>query len=84
MTQILDTLPSEQPGQILCHYVNTTNQIQVVRIANAPNCYFERVIFPGQRVLFEALPDDQLEIHTSMMASAVLSDKIPCNQLGVN
>ena len=34
--------------------------------------------------MFEALQDAQMEIHTGMMASAILSDKIPCNRLRVN
>jgi hypothetical protein len=55
----------------------------VIRIANIPNWYFERVIFPGQHLLFEALLIAQLEIHTGMMVSAILSDKIPCNCLRI-
>jgi hypothetical protein len=37
--------------------------------------------FPGQRLIFEALPAADLEIHTGMMASAILSDTIPCSRL---
>jgi len=83
MTQILDSLPSEQPGKILCAYVNATSQIQIARIVNVPNWYFERVIFPGQRLLFEAPPDAQMEIHTSTKVCAILSDKILCNRLRI-
>jgi len=39
------------------------------------------VVFPGQRLVFEALPQALLEIHTGMMASAILSDTIPCTRL---
>lgn len=31
--------------------------------------------------MFEALPEALLEIHTGMMASAILSDTIPCERL---
>ena len=31
--------------------------------------------------MFEALPVAHLEIHTGMMASAILSDTIPCDRL---
>jgi len=34
-------------------------------------------IFPGH-LLFEAVPEAQLEIHTSKVISAVLADKITC------
>lgn len=57
--------------------------MQIARISNIQNWYFERVVFPGQRLLFEAVPDAQLEIHTGMMASAILSDTIPCLTLRV-
>ncbi|PMB52595.1 hypothetical protein CEN39_08975 [Fischerella thermalis CCMEE 5201] len=84
MAQILDPLPPEQSGKILCCYVNATSKIQVARISNVPNWYFERVVFPGQRLVFEAPVEAQLEIHTGMMASAILSDKIPCDRLALN
>ena len=85
MAQILDPLPPDnEKQQILCCYVNATSHIQIARITNIPNWYFERVVFPGQRLVFEALPEAQLEIHTGMMASAILSDKIPCARLCVD
>ncbi|QSJ20275.1 DUF1830 domain-containing protein [Nostoc sp. UHCC 0702] len=73
-----------QPGWITCNYVNSTSQIQVLRIANIPNWYFERVIFPKQGFRFEAPPDGDLEIHTGILASAILSDKIQCNRLCIS
>ncbi|HEY9666166.1 MAG TPA: DUF1830 domain-containing protein [Coleofasciculaceae cyanobacterium] len=83
MAQILDPLPPDNNDRILCCYVNATSQIQIARITNVPNWYFERVVFPGQRLVFEAMPEAQLEIHTGMMASAILSDTIPCDRLRV-
>lgn len=84
MAQILDPLPSNATGNILCCYVNATSQISIVRISNIPNWYFERVVFPGQRLVFESLPHALLEVHTGMMASAILSDTIPCGRLQIN
>jgi hypothetical protein len=85
MAQILDPLPPDnQKQQILCCYVNATSHIQIARITNIPNWYFERVVFPGQRLVFQTLPEAQLEIHTGMMASAILSDTIPCDRLCVD
>ena len=49
-----------------------------------PDLYFERVVFPGQRLLFETVPKALLEIHTGMMASAILSDSIPCDRLQID
>jgi hypothetical protein len=84
MAQILDPLPSDNKDHILCCYINATSQMQVARITNIPSWYFERVVFPGQRLVFEALPEALLEIHTGMMASAILSDTIPCDRLSVD
>ncbi|MEG4996999.1 DUF1830 domain-containing protein [Microcoleus sp. B4-D4] len=84
MAQILDPLPSDTDSKILCCYVNATSLIQIARISNIPNWYFERVVFPGQRLVFEAMSAAALEIHTGMMASAILSDTIPCDRLQIN
>lgn len=84
MAQILDPLPSDSNRPVLCCYVNATSKIQVARITNVPDWYFERVVFPGQRLMFETVPRAMLEIHTGMMASAILSDTIPCERLAID
>ncbi|MDX2232163.1 MAG: DUF1830 domain-containing protein [Leptolyngbyaceae cyanobacterium bins.349] len=83
MAQIFDPLPSGSGNTVVCCYVNATNRIQVARITNIPNWYFERVVFPGQRLVFEAVLEALLEIHCGMMASAILADTIPCDRLQV-
>jgi hypothetical protein len=83
MAQILDPLPTGSSDCMMCCYVNATSKIQIARITNVPNWYFERVVFPGQRLMFEADSHALLEIHTGMMASAILSDTIPCQRLRV-
>jgi len=80
---MLDRVSSKDNCHILCYYANTTNKIQVVRIGNIPNWYFERVVFPGQRLMFKAAVEAVLEIHTCAVATAILSDKIPCYVLRV-
>jgi Domain of unknown function (DUF1830) len=77
MTQILDYLNIDSERQILCGYTNNTSQIQIIRICNIPNWYFERVAFPKEMLLFEALPEAELEIHTGMS----LVEKIYCSEL---
>ena len=81
MPQILDSLSPDDKNVICCCYVNSTSQIQIARITNSHEWYFERVVFPGQKLLFETPDYGYLEIHTGMMASSILSDKIPCQQL---
>ncbi|MGF1512719.1 MAG: DUF1830 domain-containing protein [Elainellaceae cyanobacterium] len=84
MAQVFDPVPSDHPSRILCCYTNATSKIQIVRITNIVNWYFERVVFPGQRLIFEALVSAQLEVHSGAMASAILSDTIPCQRLRVS
>lgn len=84
MAQILDPIPQDNKNAILCCYVNATNHIQIARITNIPNWYFERVVFPGQRLVFEALEGASIEIHSGSMASSILSDTIPCERLAID
>ena len=81
MAQIIDPIPSDESNRIVCCYVNATSKIQIARSSNTGNWYFERVVFPGQRLVFEAPSQAVLEIHTGMMASSILSDNIPCDRL---
>ncbi|AFY76306.1 protein of unknown function (DUF1830) [Pleurocapsa sp. PCC 7327] len=69
--------------QLLCFYINATSRIQVIRITNIPNFHWEKVILPGQKLLFETVADAQLEIHTSQNGANVIADVIPCQQLRV-
>lgn len=72
--------------QLLCFYINATSRIQIIRITNIPNCHYchwEKVVFPGQKLLFETVADTKLEIHTSQNDVTVISDVIPCQQLRV-
>jgi len=80
---MLHPVPTHCSDRILCCYVNVTTHIQIARIANIPEWYFERVVFPGQRLLFESPPEAKLEIYTGTFASAILSDCIPCSRLGI-
>ncbi len=83
MTQIFDAVPNQE-AEITCLYVNATSKVQVVRITNIANWYFERVVFPGQRLIFTAVANSLLEVHTGMMASSILSDTIPCSELQIS
>ncbi len=69
---------------ILCCYVNKTNKLQVGRIVNIPNWHFERVILPGQRLLFEAQVAGLLEVHVVTNSSTSLLSTIPCPDLQIS
>lgn len=80
----LDERQAMQPlGEVLCAYKNETPKIQVARIANISDWYFEKVIFPGERLLFEALPEAELEIYTGTAWGGSLISQILCLDLRV-
>ena len=81
MTQIIDPIPLDSLDTVLCCYINNASKIQVVRITNIQNWYFERVVFPGQKLMFEASIKGQLEVHSGSMASSILEDTVPCSRL---
>ncbi|UIE37625.1 DUF1830 domain-containing protein [Leptodesmis sichuanensis] len=69
---------------ILCCYVNKTDKLQVGRIVNIPNWHFERVVLPGQRLLFEAQVAGLLEVHVITDSSTSLLSTIPCPDLQIS
>lgn len=78
---MISPLTRPNSKKVLCCYVNTTSRTEVVRITNIPHWYFERVVFPGQRLLFEAPAIAKLEVHTGMAISSILSETIDCQDL---
>ncbi|MBD1808677.1 DUF1830 domain-containing protein [Microcoleus sp. FACHB-SPT15] len=83
MTLSANLRPITTSSQLLYSYINTTSSLQVIQIVNIPNWHFERVIFPGQRLLFYAPPNTDLEVQTSYFGQAILVKKIPGVQLEV-
>lgn len=83
MLQIRDSLRARGRQRILCSYSNTTEHAQIIRVSDISSWY-ERVVFPGEGLLFETLPEACLEVHSDEVASAILADKIPCSQLEIS
>lgn len=73
---------SDRERQILCFYVNDTNTLQVLNILNTPQFIFDRLVFPGERLMFEAVPEAILKV-TSETSNQETSISIPCLKLQV-
>jgi Domain of unknown function (DUF1830) len=92
MTYLLSLLTAESPSkdstQILCCYLNDTGVSQIIRVMSGVSCYFERVVFSREYLLFEALPESYLEVYSpqvySPLIKGVQSSKIECKLLQVN
>lgn len=83
MMQTLTVLPNRWSDRILCCYANPTDQLLIARIKNIPGWQFEKLIFPRQRLLFEALPEALLEIHAIAAAIVTPLEHLSCARLRV-
>lgn len=78
---MLQPTTTENSDYALCCYVNASTHTEITRITNIPHWYFERVVFPGQRIIFEAPHHARFEIHTGTVISSILSETIDCQEL---
>ncbi|HEY9618678.1 MAG TPA: DUF1830 domain-containing protein [Microcoleaceae cyanobacterium] len=83
MTQMSVARSTNDAYPQLCYYANTTGQLQITRIIDGVICRGESVVFPGQRWLFEALPNAWLEIYVGATDQLRLVERIPCIRLQV-
>lgn len=69
----------------LCCYQNQKSSIQVVRSSTSAvaQWHLERVVFPGQRLMFYAPDTAKLKVYNGSFAESLLSDTIPCDRLKV-
>ncbi len=74
---------SDSPDLILCYYTNTTAVLQTACVSGSADIAFERIVFPQQRLLFEAPLDATLEVRTCSSIGETIV-QIPCLQLQVN
>ena len=64
---------------LLCAYINLTSQIQVAKIPGNPE--FEKVIFPDEKLLFDAPEASELKLFIEIAGKTSLFASIPCQQL---
>ncbi|HBL13296.1 MAG TPA: hypothetical protein DD379_18225 [Cyanobacteria bacterium UBA11162] len=76
---VRESLSAESDRKVLCFYTNTTNQLQNLRLIKMPNTSWQRVVFPGERLMFEAITESNLEVYLNETVAAV----IPCSKLQV-
>lgn len=91
MAYILSLLKSKSPDQvlsqdappILCYYINDTVDTQIIRMVSESAYHFERIVFPKERVLFEAFLESYLEIHSTSSGRDRIT-RSECRLLQVN
>lgn len=77
MTSTTDSQLTDASSLMLCAYANSTSDLQFVRIVNVPNGYFDKLLFPKQRLLFKTPPNTELEVYASYQGQTVLVNKLP-------
>lgn len=79
ITSSRKSLKMNSSPRCLCSYTNVTPHLEIIQIKNIPGLDLDRVIFPGERLMFEAVPEAQVEIQSNQTLSVV----VPCHQLRV-
>lgn len=69
---------------ILCYYTNVSNKLQILRLENATENLCQRVIFPRQRILFQAFLGSILKIYVGGSEGEKFIDQIQCQHLRVH
>lgn len=84
MLQTSETLLTDETSeQILCFYINASTEIRIIRLENSQNCSLDRIVFPGDKILFIGEPKAHLAIYTGSKGKGILSHIIPCASLQV-
>ncbi len=68
-------------SKVLCHYINSTHKMQLIRVLDNHNCNYEKVIFPQQRILFEAILEGRLEVYIEQEGKQMLKEIFSCHNL---
>ena len=85
MPRISKSLSIEPTKNILCYHHNSSAQMQMIKFFNNGINYSSKMVFPGQRIMFEAKPDSQVKILShNNQGNTLFSQLISCQDLQVN
>ncbi|MEM8721536.1 MAG: DUF1830 domain-containing protein [Cyanobacteria bacterium P01_G01_bin.39] len=74
---------TEVTSQPLCHYLNSTHKVQLIRLVGSDNYSCEKIVFPYQRVLFADIPEGRLEVYIDHKGKPVLHHVFYCYDLQI-
>ena len=72
-----------QLNQLTCIYRNESEFIQIIRISQPINAFFEKAVLQNQCIQFLAPVDALLEVYEGIMCGSICGDTIPCSQLAI-
>lgn len=73
----------DNDNKILCCYTNNSINVVILRKPIIPGRYCERVVFPGERFLFIASKDSQIEVHKYNAHIGLVKETILCTKLAI-
>ena len=73
---MVSSSPATSVDSLYC-YVNTTSQVQSIRLVAGLETQLEKLIFPGQKILLETTQETELEI-VSCESGEIGVERIPC------
>lgn len=80
---VTPAIACKQEAVNLFYYRNTTSQIQVIRVDRVVSQWVEKVVFPGEQMLFYSIPEAWFDVYNSTRTGLTLVRRIPCSQLQV-
>lgn len=80
----MESVASKTGKHVLCYFANPTSNILILRSAHRQSQTFERIVFPGERLFFEAGSRDSLEVYQSGSSGLDLVETMRCDRLQVN
>ena len=79
------TTPVAAPAPTrLCYYFNPSSRVQVAKLVGRSLNDWERVVFPRDRILFDAPESAWLEVYSQDDRQTVLEQRLSCSQLACN
>lgn len=75
---------------LLCYYANSSPQTQIIHVIQANQAQaelsramprVERVVFPGERLLFQALAGATLEVRSQASTGELVVERLLCDRL---
>ena len=72
---------TQPTAKTLCCYTNPTRKIQLIKVTNGKHQSLEKIIFPQQKILFEAIPEEQLAVYSEQQGEQMLVEIVSCQNL---
>ena len=71
----------ETATPVLCYYTNTRDRVQVIRLDDGSDRNWQRVVFPRERLMFDALATAVLEVYEGGEDGDRLFERLDCREL---